>query len=224
MRARCSTNSATPCTACCRTSPIRCSPAPASSTDFVELPSQLYEHWLSQPEILRRYATHYRTGEPIPEALLAAPDGGAQFQPGFRDGRISRLRLRRYRPAPPQRVDDLDIAAFEREYARDGSACRARSSCATARRISRMCSPATAIRPAITAISGRRCSTPMPSRPSRRPATLSIRQTAARLKRFIYSAGKPARSGRGLHGLPREASEACRPCWQKRGLLSPVTE
>src|ERR671928_71464 len=40
------------------------------STDFVELPSQLYEHWLSQPEILRRYATHYRTGEPIPEELL----------------------------------------------------------------------------------------------------------------------------------------------------------
>jgi peptidyl-dipeptidase Dcp len=39
-------------------------------TDFVELPSQLYEHWLERPEILRRYAVHYRTGEPIPEEML----------------------------------------------------------------------------------------------------------------------------------------------------------
>jgi peptidyl-dipeptidase Dcp len=39
-------------------------------TDFVELPSQLYEHWLERPEILRRFAVHYRTGEPIPEEML----------------------------------------------------------------------------------------------------------------------------------------------------------
>src|SRR5450631_3829261 len=41
------------------------------ATDFVELPSQLYEHWLEQPEVLRRFARHYRTGEPMPEELLA---------------------------------------------------------------------------------------------------------------------------------------------------------
>ena len=58
--ARCSTSSATRCTACCPTSPIRRSPAPASLTDFVELPSQLYEHWLERPEVLRRFAVHYR--------------------------------------------------------------------------------------------------------------------------------------------------------------------
>jgi peptidyl-dipeptidase Dcp len=40
------------------------------STDFVELPSQLYEHWLEQPEVLRQFARHYRTGEPMPEELL----------------------------------------------------------------------------------------------------------------------------------------------------------
>jgi peptidyl-dipeptidase Dcp len=39
-------------------------------TDFVELPSQLYEHWLEQPEVLRRFAHHVRTGEAIPEPLL----------------------------------------------------------------------------------------------------------------------------------------------------------
>ena len=39
-------------------------------TDFVELPSQLYEHWLEQPQVLRRFAKHVQTGEPIPEPLL----------------------------------------------------------------------------------------------------------------------------------------------------------
>jgi peptidyl-dipeptidase Dcp len=36
----------------------------------VELPSQLYEHWLEVPEILKKYARHCRTGEPMPQALL----------------------------------------------------------------------------------------------------------------------------------------------------------
>jgi len=53
------------------------------STDFVELPSQLYEHWLSRPEILRRFATHYRTGEPIPEALLDRLMAARNFNQGF---------------------------------------------------------------------------------------------------------------------------------------------
>ncbi len=40
------------------------------AADFVELPSQLYEHWLEQPDVLRRFARHYQTGEPMPEDLL----------------------------------------------------------------------------------------------------------------------------------------------------------
>ena len=38
--------------------------------DFVELPSQLYEHWLEEPDVLTRFARHHQTGEPIPKALL----------------------------------------------------------------------------------------------------------------------------------------------------------
>ncbi len=39
--------------------------------DFVELPSQIYEHWLSLPATLRRYARHHETGEPLPDATIA---------------------------------------------------------------------------------------------------------------------------------------------------------
>jgi peptidyl-dipeptidase Dcp len=51
--------------------------------DFVELPSQLFEHWLEQPEILRRFATHYRTGEAMPEDLLARLLRTQSFNQGF---------------------------------------------------------------------------------------------------------------------------------------------
>src|SRR3954447_11986913 len=39
-------------------------------TDFVELPSQLYEHWQEQPQVLRQFARHCQTGEPLPDDLL----------------------------------------------------------------------------------------------------------------------------------------------------------
>ncbi len=38
--------------------------------DFVELPSQLYEHWLEEPQVLTRFARHHETGEPMPKPLL----------------------------------------------------------------------------------------------------------------------------------------------------------
>jgi peptidyl-dipeptidase Dcp len=52
-------------------------------TDFVELPSQLYEHWLEQPEVLREFAVHYRTGEPMAEDLLKRLIAARTFNQGF---------------------------------------------------------------------------------------------------------------------------------------------
>jgi peptidyl-dipeptidase Dcp len=53
------------------------------ATDFVELPSQLYEHWLEQPKVLRLFARHYQTGEPMPEQLLQRLVAARNFNQGF---------------------------------------------------------------------------------------------------------------------------------------------
>ena len=52
-------------------------------TDFVELPSQLYEHWQEQPEVLRQFAKHYQTGEPLPDDLLTRFLAARKFNQGF---------------------------------------------------------------------------------------------------------------------------------------------
>lgn len=51
-------------------------------TDWVELPSQLYEHWFEQPEVLKKFARHYRTGEPIPDDLLRRLIAARNFDKG----------------------------------------------------------------------------------------------------------------------------------------------
>jgi peptidyl-dipeptidase Dcp len=51
--------------------------------DYVELPSQLYEHWMSEPEVLRRHARHVETGEPIPDALIEKLQEAAKFGQGY---------------------------------------------------------------------------------------------------------------------------------------------
>lgn len=53
------------------------------SRDFVELPSQLYEHWLTVPSILKQYAVHFETGEPMPQALLDKVLAARTFNSGF---------------------------------------------------------------------------------------------------------------------------------------------
>ena len=51
--------------------------------DFVELPSQLYEHWLEVPEVLSEFATHAETGEPMPQAMLDRLLAASTYDMGF---------------------------------------------------------------------------------------------------------------------------------------------
>ncbi len=51
--------------------------------DYVEFPSQLLEHWLSTPEVLQKYALHYQTGKPIPQALVDKIKNASTFNQGF---------------------------------------------------------------------------------------------------------------------------------------------
>ncbi|WP_207496076.1 M3 family metallopeptidase [Aridibaculum aurantiacum] len=51
--------------------------------DYVEFPSQLLEHWLSTPEVLQRFALHYQTGKPIPQALVDKIESASTFNEGF---------------------------------------------------------------------------------------------------------------------------------------------
>lgn len=55
----------------------------AVARDYVEFPSQLLEHWLSTPEVLEKFATHVKTGEPIPAALVERLERAANFNQGF---------------------------------------------------------------------------------------------------------------------------------------------
>ncbi len=51
--------------------------------DYVEFPSQLLEHWLSTPEVLQKFAVHYKTGKPIPAELVKKIEAASTFNQGF---------------------------------------------------------------------------------------------------------------------------------------------
>jgi peptidyl-dipeptidase Dcp len=56
----------------------------ATPPDFVELPSQIMENWATEPEVLRTYARHWKTGEVIPTALVEKIQQADQFNQGFK--------------------------------------------------------------------------------------------------------------------------------------------
>jgi peptidyl-dipeptidase Dcp len=87
----------------------------AVPTDFVELPSQLYEHWLSQPAVLQRFAIHTETGQPIPEELLERLIGARTFNQGFATVEYLASALVDIDLHRQTGSEALDVAAFERE-------------------------------------------------------------------------------------------------------------
>jgi peptidyl-dipeptidase Dcp len=81
--------------------------------DFVELPSQLYEHWLETPEILKTYAVHHKTGQPMPDGLLARLKAARTFNQGFATVEYVSSALADLELHSLPSADNLDISAFE---------------------------------------------------------------------------------------------------------------
>lgn len=84
--------------------------------DFVELPSQIMEHWVAQPELMKEYARHYQTGEPIPQTLIDKIGNSKYFNQGFSNVEIlaaSLLDMAFYNLEAPAVID---VQSFEKEY------------------------------------------------------------------------------------------------------------
>ncbi|MCA3001233.1 MAG: M3 family metallopeptidase [Burkholderiales bacterium] len=83
--------------------------------DFVELPSQLFEHWLSEPEVLKKHARHYLTNEVIPDSLVNKMKQARTFNQGFDAATFCASALVDVQLHLREDMDNLDLAAFERE-------------------------------------------------------------------------------------------------------------
>ncbi|WP_280150992.1 M3 family metallopeptidase [Piscinibacter sp. XHJ-5] len=81
--------------------------------DFVELPSQLFEHWLSEPEVLKRHARHHRSGEPIPDDLVRRLQAARNFNQGYETVRYTASALVDMAVHSLTAAEGPDIAAFE---------------------------------------------------------------------------------------------------------------
>ena len=212
-RARCSTSSATALHGLLSNVTYPLLSGTSVPSDFVELPSQLYEHWLERagdPAAIRAALQNRRA-----DAEGAARQAAGRRAPSARALPRSSTSPARWSISTSTRCRQpttLDVAAFEREaLERIGMPAeivmRHRpphfAACVLRRRLRGGL---------LLATCGRKCSTPTRSRRSRRPATCSIRRRAQRLRDNIYGAGGSARSGRGLHGVPRPAADARMRC------------
>ncbi len=83
--------------------------------DFVELPSQIHEHWAMEPELLKVYAHHWKTGEVIPDALIAKLQASSTHNQGFATAELAGASLLDLQFGKLKPEGDIDIVAFENQ-------------------------------------------------------------------------------------------------------------
>lgn len=81
--------------------------------DFVELPSQLMEHWASHPEVLKMYAKHYKTGQVIPDSLIAKMKKAGTFNQGFMTTELVAAAILDMKWHTIDSVQTIDVRKFE---------------------------------------------------------------------------------------------------------------
>ena len=85
--------------------------------DFVELPSQINEHWATHPEGLKLYARHYKTGEVIPDSLIEKIERSSKFNQGFATTEFLAAAILDMRMHELTDYSNFDVRAFEKELA-----------------------------------------------------------------------------------------------------------
>jgi peptidyl-dipeptidase Dcp len=84
------------------------------SRDFVELPSQIMEHWASEPEVMKVYARHYQTGETIPEELIGKITKSGKFNQGFATSEFIAAAILDMDFHTIRKAGEIDVNAFEK--------------------------------------------------------------------------------------------------------------
>jgi peptidyl-dipeptidase Dcp len=87
--------------------------------DFVELPSQLLEHWLTEPEVLKKHARHYQSGEAIPQALIDKLKAAELFNQGYETVRYTASALVDMAAHSLSAAEGPEITAFEAKVLQD---------------------------------------------------------------------------------------------------------
>lgn len=83
--------------------------------DFVEMPSQITENWAFQPEVLKTYAKHYKTGEIIPDSLVQKINNTAMFNQGFMTTELVAAAILDMNWHTIKSVEGIDVLAFEQQ-------------------------------------------------------------------------------------------------------------
>ena len=83
--------------------------------DFVELPSQINEHWATEPEVLKMYAKHYKTGEVIPDSLIEKILNQKTFNQGFMTTELLAAAILDMNLHNLTSTEGLDVVAYEKE-------------------------------------------------------------------------------------------------------------